>query len=279
MSIKFEDVDFNKLDAKGICNFGYEFLDCGDIDSGMKCLIHAAEQEYSEAQFCLGDIYRFGHLVEKNLDEAVKWYSLSANNNNCFAQYELGDMYREGNGVEQNEDEAQKLFRMAGRNFFDKERFNELIKRSRPPYNGPKYKFILKFQDCCENETEIHSEDVDGDYFLPYKQGRINGVFYSYEEAQEALEKFLVLKVIVTRNHNDGEWIEEIDSFEDDPEMPIYFYSYRDAESWAYSEVEDEEYEYDEDEYDEDSENIDKVNSMYEILEMEAISSEIVEIA
>ena len=130
----------------------------------------------------------------------------------------------------------------------------------------------MKFQDCCGNETEIDSEDVEGNYFLPYKRGRINGVFYSYEEAQEALGKFLVLKVIVTRNHNDGEWIEEIDSFEDDPEKPIYFYSYRDAESWAYSNVED-------DEYDEDLENIDKVNSMYEILEMEAISSEIVEIS
>ena len=280
MSLKFVDIDFNKLSAKEVCEFGYEFLDNGDIDGGIKCLIHAAEQEYAEAQFCLGDIYRFGYVVKKNLDEAVKWYSLAAKNGDCFAQYELGDMYQEGNDVDQNEDEAQKLFGMAARNFFNKKRFNQLIKRSRPPYNGPKYKFILEFQDCCGNEEEIHSDEIDGKYFSPWDRTRINGVFYSYEEAQEALENFLVLKVIVTRNHNDGdEWIEEIDSFDDDYYEHLCFFSYRDAESWAYSEIEDDDYEdddYEDDDYEDGGKE--SIKSTYEIVELEAISSKIVEI-
>ena len=132
----------------------------------------------------------------------------------------------------------------------------------------------MEFQDCCGNEEEIHSDEIDGGYFSPWDRTRINGIFYSYEEAQEALKNFLVLNVIITRNHNNGEFIEKYDSFNDDYYEHLCFFSYRDAESWAYSEIEDDEYEYDD--YEDDGKE--SIKSTYEIVELEAISSKIVEI-
>ena len=266
-----QKIVFNVMSGEEIYDLGCEVLDSGEIEIGVQSITLAAKNGYVEAQCCLGDLYRYGQRIEKNLEQAHKWYKLAAENGDSFAQTELGKMYYNGIGVEENNEEGLSWLTRAGRGYCSKEKRNKFLKR-REPLLYHKYKFVLTFQDAVGNEIEIHSDNVDGECFSSSEEQKINGVFYSSEEAQKALEKFLVLKVIVTRNHNDGEWIEEIDSFEDYPEMPIYFHSYREAESWAYSKVED-------DEYDEDSENIDKINSMYEILEMEAISSEIVEIS
>lgn len=38
----------------------------------------AAEQGHAEAQYELGLIYEFGHGVEKNIPQAIKWYQKAA---------------------------------------------------------------------------------------------------------------------------------------------------------------------------------------------------------
>ena len=103
-----EEILFDIMGEEELYDFGCKFLDYGDIDIGIKCLTLSAEQEYAEAQCCLGDIYRCGNLVEEDLDKAIKWYKLAAENGERFAQQELGKMYYDGIGVEQNQEEALK---------------------------------------------------------------------------------------------------------------------------------------------------------------------------
>ena len=130
-----------------------------------------------------------------------------------------------------------------------------------------KYKFVLII---VENEIEIHSdEEIEGQSPSLVETWKMKGIFDSYEDAKKAAEEFKVLKVVVTHDHDDGDWIEEEDSIDD---YSIYFFSYIAAESWAYSRLEDEEYE------DDDGETH-TINSEFEIIEVDNIDIEIVEIS
>ena len=54
----------------------------------------------------MGDCYRNGEGVEKNLEKAVYWYSIAAKHGNRKAQSNLGDCYRKGEGVEKDIEKA-----------------------------------------------------------------------------------------------------------------------------------------------------------------------------
>lgn len=65
-------------------------------------LKNKAEQGNAEAQYSLGVCYRCGDGVEKNVEEAVKWYRKSAEQGYARAQHNLGICYYNGDGVIQN---------------------------------------------------------------------------------------------------------------------------------------------------------------------------------
>lgn len=60
----------------------------------------AADQGYSSALSNLGDMYRHGHGVEKNLQKAAKLYRQAADQGDAVAQYYLASSYRNGEGVQ-----------------------------------------------------------------------------------------------------------------------------------------------------------------------------------
>ncbi len=66
-----------------------------------------------ESQNALAQIYLDGKIVPKNLPEAFKLLSRSAENGNMQAQNELGFMFFMGRGVERNLDDAFVWFRKA----------------------------------------------------------------------------------------------------------------------------------------------------------------------
>jgi len=72
-----------------------------------------AKKGDADAQAELGLCYYEGKGVDKNYDEAVKWYRLAVEPGNEKAQNRLGNCYYYGNGVEQDYVEAVKWFRMA----------------------------------------------------------------------------------------------------------------------------------------------------------------------
>lgn len=68
----------------------------------------------SWAQYNLGFAYEFGtDTVEKDHVQAVKWYTLSAEQGNAWAQNRLGDCYRFGNGVTQDYKKAVELYTLS----------------------------------------------------------------------------------------------------------------------------------------------------------------------
>ena len=57
----------------------------------------AARQGHELSQLALGDQYRMGLAVPRDLAQAAMWYRAAAEHGNHFAQYELGNAYRYGN--------------------------------------------------------------------------------------------------------------------------------------------------------------------------------------
>ena len=51
------------------------------------------------SQNSLGWMYENGQGVEKDLEEAVKWYRKAADQGNAYAQYNVGVVYYKGEGV------------------------------------------------------------------------------------------------------------------------------------------------------------------------------------
>src|SRR5436305_9332023 len=65
--------------------------------------INLAKHNHPEAQFFLGNLYRFGQIVKVDQKEALKWYTISAENGQANAQYTLGQIYEMGLlGLEKN---------------------------------------------------------------------------------------------------------------------------------------------------------------------------------
>ena len=75
--------------------------------------LKAAESGDVSAQSNLGFMYAKGISVEKNIDEAIKWYKKAAENGHLNSQFNLGVIYAKGRGVEQNYHEAFKWYKMA----------------------------------------------------------------------------------------------------------------------------------------------------------------------
>ena len=73
----------------------------------------AAEQGDAEAQFRLGECYYLGDGVEKNCDDALKWYGKAAEQGNARAQCVLGVCYAKGELVNKDYAEAVKWFHKA----------------------------------------------------------------------------------------------------------------------------------------------------------------------
>ena len=72
-----------------------------------------AEQGDAKAQLMMGIYYCEGREVDKNLEEAAKWWGLAAEQGNASAQFNLGVCYDNGSGVTQSYAEAAKWYRLA----------------------------------------------------------------------------------------------------------------------------------------------------------------------
>ena len=78
--------------------------------SGALNALLVAEKGHAEAQNRMGACYYEGEAVEKNYDEAARWWKLSADQGNMSAQYDLGICYYNGHGVERNFEKAMELW-------------------------------------------------------------------------------------------------------------------------------------------------------------------------
>ena len=84
-----------------------------DYTAAFKMFNLLADNDNAAAQANIGYYYDNGYGVEKNPEEAVRWYKVAAKNGNIYAQYNLGIMYEIGNGVTQDYEKAYEWFNMA----------------------------------------------------------------------------------------------------------------------------------------------------------------------
>ena len=67
------------------------------------------------AQVNLGNMYYHGHGVDRDYEEAARWFHLAAAQGHGAAQNRIGETYLFGYGVDQDDEEATRWFRMAER--------------------------------------------------------------------------------------------------------------------------------------------------------------------
>jgi TPR repeat protein len=84
-----------------------------DYENALKILKPLAEDGNSQAQITLGLMYDYGHGVEKNAAESMKWYLMAAEQGVPLVQHDIGVKYFQGQGVEQNYVEAAKWWEMS----------------------------------------------------------------------------------------------------------------------------------------------------------------------
>ena len=65
------------------------------------------------AEFMVGDCYKTGQGVPRDMTQAVKWYGRAADDDDPSAQYNLGALFENGQGVRQDLSEAAKWYRKA----------------------------------------------------------------------------------------------------------------------------------------------------------------------
>ena len=90
-----------------------------DYKEAVRLFSLAAQQGHSDAQFNLGLCYQNGAGVVKDDKEAVRLFSLAAQQGDSDALFNLGLCYRHGRGVVKDAKEAVRLFTLAKHhNFF-----------------------------------------------------------------------------------------------------------------------------------------------------------------
>lgn len=103
-SFAFSEAEKGVADAQAFIGTRYIYVE-KNVDEAVKWWRNAAEQGLPMAQYALGDCY-YHHFNDKQ--EALSWYRKAAEQGNPDAQYNIGIMYLRGEGVEQNRQEAVK---------------------------------------------------------------------------------------------------------------------------------------------------------------------------
>ena len=84
-----------------------------DTQEALKWFRLAAEQGHAQTQFMLGRMYHGGQGVPQDYSEAVKWYRKAAEQEVPQAQFLLGQLYYGGQGIHLDYSEALKWYRKA----------------------------------------------------------------------------------------------------------------------------------------------------------------------
>ena len=92
---------------------GLDAYNRGEWEQAAKELKPIADGGHSQAQFLMGTMYASGEGVEGSMGEALRYYRLSAEQDNGEAQNALAFTFRVGNGVQQSYENAAAWYRKA----------------------------------------------------------------------------------------------------------------------------------------------------------------------
>lgn len=93
---------------------GLAAFETADYPKALKLLKPLAQQGDAEAQCLIGNMHHLGLGAERNIAEAIKWYTKSADQGYAIASNNLAGIYVTGdNDVEKDSELAQKLYHQA----------------------------------------------------------------------------------------------------------------------------------------------------------------------
>jgi len=113
---------------------------------------------YLHGQVKMAQMYLYGQGVERDVEKAVAWYSLAADQDLAFAQHKLARLYLEGDIVEQDIEKAIGwLERAADLGFIDAQLDLSLLYES-GQYLPPDYVSAYKWLNIAASLSEIDIE-------------------------------------------------------------------------------------------------------------------------
>ncbi len=86
-----------------------------DVNESLYWYRKAAEAGMPEAEFAIGEIHRNGEYLAVNDSQAFAWYIRAANRGHCEAQREVGEMYLSGEGTREDPIEGLAWLYVASR--------------------------------------------------------------------------------------------------------------------------------------------------------------------
>lgn len=108
-------IDVGELASGSLYQLGFDY-DVGngldqDRDEAVRLWTLAAEQGHAGAQLQLGSRYHSGTVIAKDLETSAYWFRQAADQGHPEGQYNLGVAYALGEGVPQDDDEAARWIR------------------------------------------------------------------------------------------------------------------------------------------------------------------------
>lgn len=122
-------------------------------------LLAKAQAGDAEAQYNIARAYDKGTLgVQVNLDEAFKWYCLSAEQGYVYAQYALAICYQYGEDTEENYTKANELFKKTFATFEERAKQGEAKAQN---YLGRHYNFGFATDKNLEEAAKWYQKSAE----------------------------------------------------------------------------------------------------------------------
>ena len=162
-----------------------------DYEQARKYYEEAAGEGNIYAMYSLGNIYYYGQDVEVSYDQAIQYFNKSAIGGNAYAAYRLASMYEKGVGAAVDQEKAQKYYRDAY------EGFSKMLSKSSDDMLGYKIAMMeLKGQGTEKNiefaEAHLKKAVKKKNYYAMYQLAKINlenGDIESLKESEKLLMK------------------------------------------------------------------------------------------
>ena len=100
------------------------FIGCSKDENELQKVSRKALAGDNRAQFDLGYMYHKGDQVSRNLQQAIQWYTKSADQGNPQAQRKLAQAYQKGKGREKNLRNAIDWYTKAAKRGYSKAQFD-----------------------------------------------------------------------------------------------------------------------------------------------------------
>ncbi len=108
--LKASEMGWSDADAL----IGQMYRDGNGVDRDLeKCIAYlskAAMNGHNKSMYMLGDLFYDGKYMKKDPEEAFKWYLMSASVGNAKSQYQVAMMYSSGIGTDKDEEMAKRWF-------------------------------------------------------------------------------------------------------------------------------------------------------------------------